>query len=273
MIFHPVFAGSNSGELDFTFDGSMTAVTTDEEGNWEFSIVESGNLIFNKAPGMIDVFLVGGGGAGVNNGYGCGGGGGGGFTKTIQYTPERKETYPILIGDGALPTDARGGTTSAFGSTAEGGYTSDGSNGGAGGSGGGGSGGYGGSNDANHPYINRWGGKGGSNGSNGDPGGWEVYGGSTDDYGDDAGAGGAGQRTPTRAFGESSGQLYSGGGGGNAAKATHASGAAGGAGGGGSAGNAGAANTGGGGGGGGNTVGNAGGSGIVIIRNHREATA
>ena len=250
-------------------DGSNAAFTLyvenpdAEEGeviNWRAEFLKSGTLTFTQDPGWLDVFVVGGGGG--SNGYG---GGGGGYTQTTQYSPQVNENYSIVIGKGGTRYDTRGGTTSAFNASADGGYTGSG-DGGAGGSGGGGGGGSGGSNDSNHPYINRWGGAGGSDGGSGTDGEWEVYGGSTDDYGGSAGKGGAGQGPTTRAFGEAGGKLYAGGGGGVAGKANHSINGSGGAGGGASgAGSNAAANTGGGGGG----YYGEGGSGIVIIRNSR----
>ena len=78
MIFTPVYGGSGGsagGALDFSFDGTMSSVRTDDAGNWEFDLLSSGVLTFNKDPGLVDVFLVGGGSGGAkNNGNGgCGG--------------------------------------------------------------------------------------------------------------------------------------------------------------------------------------------------------
>lgn len=250
------------GPLDFSYTGTYEIVDEyTDETNWEIKLKTTGDLVFNKEVGLIDVFLVGGGGAG--RGYG---GGGGGYTTNSNYTPVKGETYSITVGDGALTTDARGGTTSAFNAQAEGGYTAD-NNGGDGGSGGGGSGGSGGV--GGHNFTNRTGGTGGSDGNDGTKGFAHGYGStSKEDQDYDAYSGGAGQHTTTRAFGESERELYAGGGGGNCNAPDHDNEGGGGQGGGGNGGyTAGTANTGGGGGGGGF----AGGSGIVIIRNHREA--
>ena len=87
----------------------------------------------------------------------------------------------------------------------------------------------------------------------------------------ESGRRGIGQGTTTREFGESTGDLYSGGGSG-AERGNTTTIIAGGSGGGGTGGNGGAGTANTGGGGGGSTAqsgGGAGGSGIVIIRNHR----
>lgn len=248
------YTGSN-----ITFSGSTT-------GDWMMTVKASTTLKFTKLVGPIDVFLVGGGGAGSpwwidkagDTYYSMGGGGGGGgYTKTQKNVSLSVNTnYSISVGAGGSAGGySGGGASSAFGYTANGGKTAwdsagtsqgDGSwNGGAGGSGGGAASWGNGSN-------------GGSNGGNGGEG--------------TQNPGGAGQGTTTRAFGDSSGTLYAGGGG-----AGHRDGAlnngSGGSGGGAAGGSSASPNTGGG--GGGHTVESgtektgSGGSGIVLIRNHR----
>lgn len=253
----------------YTYTGSSTLI---DDGNyrWRIKFLTSGTLTFSSLGNgsSIDVFLVGGGGGGA------GGGGAGGITSTVQtVSPSAGTAYAIVIGSGAAGQRAnttvdanatRGGATSAFGHSALGGGSGVGGAKGVvstTGSGGSGGGGYG-------------AGAGGSNGGNGARGkatnnGW---------------GGGSGQGTTTREFGETSGTLYAGGGaGGNFYKWTYYETVAGGDGGGGGsawlhAGSSGAVNTGGGGGGGyydtsdsGNAKypGGAGGSGIVVIRNHQ----
>ena len=221
-----------------------------------------------------DIFCVGGGGAG-GAGYWYtsmqyqegGGGGGGGYTSTaFNIGVVAGQVLNCVIGAGGSPTTAinipghAGGTTlvSRSGSVlctangGNGGGGADSNNGGSGGSGGGG-GGY---NDMDNrsPIIR--------------PG----YNGYSDGAGESHYA--TGQGTTTRAFGESSNTLYSGGGGGGGVGKSYPG--AGGAGGGGAGsndtGNSGGANTGGGGGGSGGTVygtsynGGSGGSGVVLIR-------
>ena len=232
----------------------------------------------------IDAFLVGGGGSGgvgkFTNEYNVsiigGGGAGGGRTRTItKALLTAGVEYLIVIGTGGASvtgdnTDIRvipgnkGGETSAFGYTAEGG-DGGGNGGGGGGSGGGGQGIV--STDATNKVA---GGTGGSDGADGGAG---------------SSPGGTGQGTTTREFGETTGKLYAGGGGGGAGEQhfTYYEAGAGGEGGGGAGGKnavgtAGVENTGGGGGGssaGGNNhairVSGAGGSGIVCIRLHKES--
>lgn len=250
---------------EFTYTGDYEIVNDSDEpitvsqDNWKIRFLTSGTLTFtnlNGAEGGIDVFLVGGGASGGGRG-----GGGGGYTKTQKSVSVNAGIeYPIIVGAGGLaPTTSNrvppnaGGATSAFGLTVNGGDTStNGDYPSSGGSGGG---------------SGKVGGAGYSGGSDGSSGG-----------GDD---GGSGQGTTTREFGESTGKLYAGGGGGGAVTTNETS--SGGAGGGGDGGGVGAdprpkngdANTGGGGGGLGNLYSSAtyasGGSGIVIIRNAREA--
>lgn len=231
--------------------------------------------------GHADIFLVGGGGSGKKGNrdtYGSSGGGGGaGYTKTISSVAISSAlTFVIGAGgdggNGSTLTPKAGGDTTVSGGasgTAKGGTTSirdieynnyGGYNGGSGG-------GAGTTSTANDSETF---GNGGSNGSNGG----DSYSGGGNDYG------GLGQGTTTRAFGENSGTLYSGGGGGGGTRLGLRG--AGGQGGGGiggttsytnakNAGN-GTANTGGGGGGGPldetlvTTAPGSGGSGIALIR-------
>ena len=238
----------------YTYTGSHQLID-DGNYNWRLKLLTSGTLTFShlgSGASAVDAFLVGGGGGGAGSPYGNygGGGGGGGYTRTEAKTVALT-AYSIVIGAGGsagnnTSNGGAGGTTSAFGVTASGGMGGPGGHnelvrGANGGSGGGCSAGVGGSD--------------GSDGG-GNPG------------------GGIGQHTTTREFGEASGTLYAGGGGGAGNKdqldVVFAGGAGGGANGGGW-GNAAAANTGGGGGGVGymRGSGGAGGSGIVVIRNHR----
>ena len=238
----------------YTYTG-LHQLIDDGNFNWRLRLLTSGTLTFSHLGSAesrgAQAFLVGGGGGG-----GFHAGGGGGYTKTSMVNISINTPYTIIVGAGG-PHDSdggRGGTSSALGISAEGGHSGvPWDVGGNGGSGGG---------DLR--------GIGGSDGGNG--GGWE---------GDTGGNGeGRGQGTTTREFGEASGTLYAGGGGGGKADSNPPGGAAGGAGGGGHGGWGGAPllpapgtpNTGGG--GGGNYDQNAGpcgdgGSGIVIIRNHR----
>ena len=256
----------------YTYTGNSQLID-DGNGNWRIKFLTSGTLTFtNVGNGIngIDVFCVGGGGGG-GGGYGPsytgGGGGGGGYTKTSKgVTVNAGTAYSVTIGSGGTPSYAQqtaagsGGTTSALGVSAAGGA------GGYGGYYGGGVGGKGGSGGGSggQMYNGIDAGVGGENGGNGT----NASNGTSE--------GGKGQGSTTREFGENSGTLYSGGGGGAGATKN----AAGGAGGGGNGAKEqtgsvnstnGAANTGGG--GGGNFYWNSGtgygGSGIVVIRNHR----
>lgn len=171
--------------------------TYEKGSNGDIRFLTGGTLVLENDV-VIDAFLVGGGGAGKY------GGGGGGYTKTARGVQLiAGQEYEIVIGEGAKAATTsttyaeKGGATSAFGITAEGGgvagpSTSSSStarlSGGPGGSGGGGGG------SAN-------GADGGANGANG---------GSVSSYG----AGGTGQGYTTRAFGEESGAVYAAGGGG-----------------------------------------------------------
>lgn len=250
---------------EFTYTGDYEIVSDDDQpitvsqGNWKIRFLTSGTLTFtnlNGAENGIDVFLVGGGGGGSRAA------GGGGYTKTLKAVKVSVGTaYLIEIGAGGIAgvgnskAGGSGGTSNAFGASANGGEAKTngatsfvGANGGSGG-------GAGSSNGA--------GGQGGSDGSDG----FHRNGTNQDS--------GKGQGTTTREFGESGGKLYAGGGGGGTI--TSSNGGAGGDGGGGDGGNtsggatSGATNTGSGGGGAANSkAGGAGGSGIVIIRNARE---
>jgi len=231
--------GGFNPNSDLVYDGTYT-VMNDGDGHWRIKLLTGvaspqSMLRFLADPGSIDIFLVGGGSGGGPSG-GSAAGGAGGYTTTAYAVPIQVGVdYPIIVGAGGALNTA-GAASSAFGFSATGGAkapTAGANVGGVGASGG--SGGAGGDR-----------GTGGSNGSNGGAGTYNHY-----------SAGGTGQGTTTREFGEVGGTLYSGGGG-------SYNGGIGGDGGGGNANVAGAANTGGGGG-----FGAAGGSGIVVIRDHR----
>ena len=209
---------------------------------------ESQDWVVPAGVSVVDVFAVGGGGSG---GFGydeyAGGGGGGGYTKTVKgLSVVPKTIIPITVGAGGMWTSTNAktdGGTSSFGDyvIALGGKTANSLSGADGGSGGGGT-------DVEY-------GDGVAGGSDGANGLGSYY------------NGGKGQGTTTRAFEETDGELFAGGGGGGR-------GGRGGAGGGGTgsgntkAGN-GTPNTGGGGGGTGSNkydYAGIGGSGIVIVR-------
>ena len=235
-------------------------------------LLTSGTIVFLE-PKVIDVFMVGGGGAGgyqTGSGPRGSGGGGGGYTRTVRRKNViANQSYNVTVGAGGL-TKSNGeglsGAASGFddftvpgGNNGPNNTTFIGGNGGSGGGGG---------VRSNSNY-----GVGGSDGNNGENG-----------YPTNQ-AGGKGQGSTTREFGEATGKLYAGGGGGGrymAARSPVIS--MGGPGGGGAGGwcsdtdkdyqpaAAGVANTGGGGGGGvrvtasNYTVAASGGSGIVCFR-------
>lgn len=165
------------------------------QGNWKIKFLESGILTINRlnsAADGIDVFCVGGGGGGSNGGdlgQEPGGGGGSGRTTTGSgITVSAGTSYYITIGSGGgnkayWDAVSQAGKTSAFGVTAEGGYSAHGVAGGNGGSGG----------SSAHA------GPGGTDGKDG-----SSYGGNF--------TAGEGQHSTTREFGESNGALYASGG-------------------------------------------------------------
>lgn len=228
---------------DFVYTGDYEIVNDSDqpiiasEDNWKIRFLTSGVLTFSHLNGAsegMDVFCVGGGGGGNYSG------GGGGYTTTSRnLIPKTGTEYEIVVGAGGGKA-VSGGTTTAFGVTANGGGTANGLEG-------------------TNSQIIGYGGNGGS-------GGGASYGGSD---GSDGGSdtldyatlyGGSGQHTTTREFAETGAKLYSGGGGGQSGNNN-----SGGAGGGGTGSTPGETNTGGGGG-----YNSSGGSGIVIIRNTRE---
>lgn len=257
---------------EFTYTGSFEIVNdageaiSASQGNWNIRLLTSGNLSFqdlrNAASG-IDIFLVGGGGGGSAVGsnpvyshpayYGSAGGGSGYTATQSGVSVSTGTSYAATIGAGG-EVHADGGASSITigGSTysANGGkcstYNAAGGDGGSGGGGGG----------DNKPAD---GGTDGSNGGNG-----------LDLYSQVMENGGKGQGTTTRAFGESTGVLYANGGGAgggynaNTGRSITQSDTGGDT-----------PNTGNGGKGGGyreaGGTATGGGSGIIIIRNHRTA--
>lgn len=264
-----------SALASYTLNGTSYTAVKDPHSNsgydWLITLTGSTTLRFSdlgNCDGTIDVFLVGGGGgggsfAGSSNYYG-GGGGGGGYTKTFTMSASINTNYIAEIGGGgAGGSKANGGSggTTSFNGTSIGGGSGGGTwcTGGNGGSGGG----------AGEKGDDKAG-NGGSNGGNG---------GSTSVDGETK-AGGTGQGSTTRGFGSSSYNLYAGGGGGGQGITSGSPGTAG------TPGNRGdetsggwyngskvspLANRGGGGCGGGNNhgTGQNGGSGVILIRNHR----
>lgn len=250
------YATCSAGEM--TGEVINTTCKTSGEVTKTFTASQSYTVYgYTKA----DIFLVGGGGSGSygsSNGNNGGGGAGGGYTLTEKgKSITNGQTLVIVIGAGGNATGSTtaartGGSSYVNGLTSEvaGGKPSSSPSAGAGGSGGGRGKKYDNGDDREIPAV-----PGGSDGSS--------------SYG-----GGTGQGTTTRAFSNTNGTLYSGGGGGAGGNSGYSSGAAGGAGGGGKGGDygvigvSGGINTGGGGGGSGarTTTRTSGGSGIVLIR-------
>lgn len=210
LTYNKIPAFTYTGECKIVNDsGAEISETT--TNNWNIRLLTSGTLTFTDLRGTssIDVFLVGGGGGSnsktVSTDYGTvhSGGGGGGYTKTQKsVSVSANSAISVSIGAGGGAGSSGGTTTvkvngssySASGGAAGGAPYWNGSNtvcgaGGSGGSGGGAasSGGFA-------------GGSGGSDGGNGSSGRSNVF---------PVSSAGSGQGTTTRAFGESSGELYS----------------------------------------------------------------
>lgn len=291
------FSYAIKDNAEWVHSTTYTAAATTARSLYTFT--SSGTFTVPAGVSKIDIFCVGGGGGGGGSRGGngnrnnAGAGGGGGYTASkLNYAVTAGSKLAVTVGAGGAGgtagtagneagTGGTGGASSvgsivsaAGGKGGMGGYSgSSGSSGSAGGSGGSGGGDGAGTNNAG---VNRKGGNGGSNGSNGAASGNEMLWDSLR----------KGQGTTTKAFGESNGTLYAGGGGGGMAGYSCYGAAsyigAGGAGGGGSSNNGytaganGTAGTGGGGGGSGcsensfNTCpafkGGAGGGGAVLIR-------
>lgn len=188
---------------DFNWTGGdgTYQVIDDGGGNWRIKFLSSGTFTPLKDM-VIDVFLVGAGGG--KGSVRCGGGGAGYTTTVRSITLAANTAYQITIGaagkNSSTGDGTDGGTTSAFSTVAAGGKGSTTGRGtaGTGSSGDGGSGGGG--------YIS-----GGSNGVRG-----SAAGGTDGGDGTTATtAGGKGQGTTTREFGDADGDLYASGGGDN----------------------------------------------------------
>ena len=204
-----------------------------DETQGRIELYESGTLTLY--PGVYDFFLVGGGGTGNT------GGGGGGYTQTYKSLQVSSSIRAdVIVGSASGTTSVNHSNLTPSSLEVNGSKTPNTFFGGDGGSGGGGYGGH----------------SGGSDGGNGQG---DTY------------AGGTGQGTTTRAFGEDGGTLYAGGGGGGSGgNSSNGYGGAGGGGRGGgtsSSGVSGTTNTGGGGGGDYQArIPGQGGSGIIIVR-------
>lgn len=252
-------------DYEYTSKSTASIYANDGQGiNWEIAFKASGTLKFKKNPGPIDVFLVGGGQAGsdgwldgTTKAYG-GAGGTGGECVTSTATAKRGQSYPIQIGatTGTIDTVAFGVTALGWGGGVGGSPAWSGFDGGGA--------------DAPAPGTTY----GAQNGSYAFGASGTLIGGSTK-YGAGGGGGGAARHRDTSPYSaraiRGSGGTTGGGAGGIADEdaATAANGSAA------------TANTGSGGGGGACVItgysqitkglGGDGGSGIIIIRNHRSS--
>lgn len=237
-------SGVKNVSKGYALNGSKVQQVYNKKGQQIFT--SSGTFTVPGGVTSVDVFLVGGGGKGGGECYykngstlfiHCGSGGGSGYTKTVKgvsVTPGIK--YSILVGAGSSTNKYdniyTGGSSSALGYSANGGengiyvkelYSNNDKLGGKGGSGGG--------QGCIYSSVYRWAGNGGSDGNNG------YYASNKEDthtgvYNPEK-FGGYGQATTTRAFGDSDGTLYAGGGGGSGYTSMSGTKATGGSGGGG----------------------------------------
>lgn len=192
-------------------DDSGNEITSTTTNNWNIRLLTSGTLTFTDLRGTstIDLFLVGGGGGSPSKttptDYGTvhSGGAGGGYTKTQKsVSVSANSAIDVSIGAGGGAGSSGGTTTVKVNGTA---HSASGGN--AGGApywngsntvcGAGGSGGSGGGSASSGGFA---GGSGGINGGNGSSGKSNVF---------PVSSAGSGQGTTTRAFGESSGELFS----------------------------------------------------------------
>lgn len=108
----------------FTYSNTNYTAELKSGWGWVIRFYSSGTLTFTEDQ-VIDVHILGGGGSGGGGGASCGGGGGGGY-QTMKYgiNVTAGTQYPIVVGSGASFWDiggSRGGTSSAFDLSAQGG--------------------------------------------------------------------------------------------------------------------------------------------------------
>ena len=107
---------------------TATGGTTVTSGLYKYHVFTTPGSFAVSSPGTIDYVVVGGGGMGANNDGGNGGGGGGaGQVTYASNSPVTVTSYPISVGPGAPAANYPSGTaqatpSSAFGTTAIGGY-------------------------------------------------------------------------------------------------------------------------------------------------------
>lgn len=182
----------------YTFTGQHLLLD-DGNGNWRIKLLSSGVLEWMSPDALLDIFMVGGGASGTSRG-----GGGGGYTKTQKkYEIKKGQRVQVQIGAGGASGNSssgnNGGSSSFDTLSIGGGTTGSGNYAGNGGSGGGGS-------------VFNLTSDAGNGGTDGASGGGRYSVGSANQY--HTYAGGSGQGTTTREFGDAGAELYSGGGGG-----------------------------------------------------------
>ena len=184
----------------YDYTGQHTLIKDNaEQGWWRVKFLSSGVLEWMSPDALLDIFMVGGGASGTPTG-----GGGGGYTKTQKkYEIKKGQRIQVQVGAGGASGNSssgnNGGTSSFDTLSVGGGATSSGHYAGNGGSGGGGS------------VFNKTS-NAGNGGTDGASGGGTYSVGAANQY--HTYAGGSGQGTTTREFGDAGAELYSGGGGG-----------------------------------------------------------
>lgn len=116
MIFNK--GGFLSTTPSFTYTGEYRYVK--DENGWQLDFLTSGVLSLKRTLRSIDLFVLGGGGAGANTGgraYG-----GGGYYQTVNGIRIAKGVeYSIVVGSAGASSGENGGSSSAFGHSAQGG--------------------------------------------------------------------------------------------------------------------------------------------------------
>ena len=115
----------------YTYTGSSVLVN-EGSGNWNLRLNSSGTLkltSWGNWNGIVDLFVLAGGGAGANSG-GSAVGGGGYYQTVTKKQLSLNTNYSVTIGNGATATGNNGGSSTAMGTTVNGGgYATSGSTG------------------------------------------------------------------------------------------------------------------------------------------------
>ncbi len=191
-----VGGGSTARDFDYTFSG-ISSLIDDGDGHIRIKFLSSGTVVFNKDM-IFDIFCVGGGGSGACGGGGAPGYGGGGYTNTYSSIVLYKDVeYTVTIGAGGAAVDNASGANGIDGGKTwfvdELLYYAN-----------------GGVKGTYRSSAGKVGGDGGSGGSA--LGSTSKASNGADGYDDSGYLGGDGQGTTTREFGETTGDLYSHGG-------------------------------------------------------------